>query len=341
MTSRSRHDVRRQLFRGITTRISSHNYNGAKEEDKEQITTQQSTQPRSGDGSRRGVLRGTSEITPTLATKSNVMTLTPSNTYSSTSLVSGSTDINGTDVSDKVSLRQKSEADMDQYDYKTFSTIHPLRLSKIRAFEQAEMAHKMYFAKDEDIERKKNCMIVQVPGLTLRESRELSVDAGFGENDSQMEDTLEYGVYEDDDSDEDETSMEKDDPFVSADKRLRIMKNALRPVTEEQLVAKKLKRSPLNTVFQTSPQFLKDLDLQELELWELMNEEFEKEMESAGMDSREAAKRETQMTFLDTPLDSLSSVLTPEYSTMVFDGLRRVIRRDLDRDSVGFNVGTE
>ncbi|KXI72314.1 UNVERIFIED_CONTAM: hypothetical protein ACS92_07700 [Bacillus cereus] len=196
--------------------MSSHNHGGIKDEDKEQVATQPRSQPQSTEPGRRRALRRSSVITPTLATKSNVMTLTPSNTYSSTSLVSGSTDINSTDVSDKVSLRQKSEADMDQYDYKTFSTKHPLRLSKRRAFEQAEMAHKMYFAKDEELEHKKTGMLVQVPGLSPRESRELSAEAGLEPDDSQMEDSYDYAVYEDD-SDEDTSLAETIHLFLQID----------------------------------------------------------------------------------------------------------------------------
>ncbi|ODV87660.1 hypothetical protein CANARDRAFT_20398 [[Candida] arabinofermentans NRRL YB-2248] len=402
MSNRSKHDVRRQLFRGITTRISSHNHNSsAKDEQKDQMITSQIPLPASqqiqsqtqyhphqqpiqtSDGfvnapsnpkTKRSILKRNNIITPTLASKSQTINFTPNSAYSSSSSTSNSTDINTAKSTDKLIIR-KDESDLNEYDYKTFSTSHPLRVSKVKAFEQSEMTTRLYFSKDDDFNedddvtikskatsksnnhyfkksrpsstdnKERDDIVIQVPGMSRRETRAMFQNSNLM-NDPSIDIDMDFNRDLSDDDEEYEEDFDKGsnstkgDPFMSAEKRMKIMKNALRPVSEDQILAKRLKNSELSTVFLNTSEFLTYMDPQELEYWELLNESFEKDMERAQSEARGkngAGGVQNNISLLDTPLETVYKSMNPELSAMVSDNLRKMIKQEVN-DELTINL---
>ncbi|GME85572.1 unnamed protein product [Ambrosiozyma monospora] len=91
--------------------------------------------------------------------------------------------------------------------------------------------------------------------------------------------------------------------MTAAERRLSIMKNALRTLNEEELLQKKLKSSGLDRVFQSTPQFLRDLKQDEIEMWELLNKEYEEEMEQVVSIRREDTQKQLRKSDILTPDD--------------------------------------
>lgn len=244
-------------------------------------------------------------------------------------------------------LRKTSESDMDDYDYKTFSTGRPLRLSKVKAFEQSELTMRMFFSKglqDEDNweyvrstrrvgknasvnsgrlrHKKEDEILVQLPGLSRLETQALirpedqELELGSGGSD-------ENAVHS------------KSWSFLGAEKRLNAMRSALKPVPEDQLLSKRLHGSQLPQVFQNTGQFLQEMELQEIEYWELLNDEFEADVDAARRDSRNHGNpnEEEELHFLDAPYDALYGKKVDEDLLVVVAGdIRRKVKEALNVD---------
>lgn len=222
---------------------------------------------------------------------------------------SANTDISFLSKTDSMILNSDNKGDMNEYDYKTFSTRHPLRFSKVKAFEQAELTTKMYFSKyqEEDVGQHgsdqgkrlrmecqtssnsninnnnynnnsesnnnsgnsdSNCeIIVQIPEMSRRET-----SAMLGH------DTVETKIAE---NGSNRLKQQFGGGFMQnpVEQRLFLMKNALKPLSKEEIVCSKLNQSKLPDIFQNTGQFLKEMDPQEIEFWELMNEEFENDLQ--------------------------------------------------------------
>lgn len=183
---------------------------------------------------------------------------------------------------DSLIINNNSNDDINEYDYKTFSSNHPIRFSKVKAFEQAEMTSKMFFSKfgdtddddddaadddDDDDANSKNThkdkeIVIQIPQLSKEETKSLLGYENSNINNSSSTTT-------------------------TAEKRIYLMKNAMKPITKEQLIQKKLKNSDLPKTFGNSGEFLVHLEPDELELWELMNDEFETSLKELQRDYRQ------------------------------------------------------
>jgi hypothetical protein len=242
--------------------------------------------------------------------------------YPVTETTNTSADMSYTNKSDTVIINEKNKEDMNEYDYKTFSTNHPLRLSKVKAFEQAELTTRLHFSKfdvggdvstdngrrktakiqrsktdyiyRDDIQRKHGQhgvyneneypidteltissdvtddeIIVQIPQLSQDESRSLlgyapqRAFAGTTAGSSSRQHSDSFPIYG-------QTSVEK---------RILAMKSALRTLSHDDVVENRLGNSTLTETFQNTGEFLRVLEPQEVELWEAMNEDFEKEMQ--------------------------------------------------------------
>jgi hypothetical protein len=180
---------------------------------------------------------------------------------------------------------QTNNDDINEYDYKMFSSNHPIRFSKVKAFEQGEMTTKMYFSKfyehnEIDVRHGKNNnnfqaikeindeIVVQIPQLSEEETRSL---LGY-KTEEKLNNNINQSV-----------------PKNSVERRIFLMKNALKPISKEQLVLNKLKESDLPQIFHNTGEFLKTLEPEELEFWELMNDEFEN-----GLQELQSAHRREQ-----------------------------------------------
>lgn len=186
-------------------------------------------------------------------------------------------------------------------------------------------------------------VLVQLPGLSKAETRRLM------QRDCVDVDLENY--YMNDDIDE------RDWPFpqTEAQKRLNAMKRALKPLNEKEMVEQRLRRSRLPKVFQNTGEFLSRLSLREMEYWEMMNEQFDDEMDSIisgkddisgngladdnqenSMESREARatqKKEQKLDFIDVPFDALYGLhIDHDMTSAVTADLRRRIKEDIQFD---------
>lgn len=221
-----------------------------------------------------------------LSNSSNIINNTNHNTHSNTSdkkkdhilnynacspvaETSENSDISFLSKTDSLIINNNTNDDINEYDYKTFSSNHPIRFSKVKAFEQAEMTSKMYFSKfiddGDDHDHKGNSqndeIIIQIPQLAKNETKSL-----LG--------------YENPD-------MNNPSGITTVERRIYLMKNALKPATKEQLIQKKLRNSDLPQTFSNSGAFLDHLEPEELDLWELMNDEFETSLKELQRDYRQ------------------------------------------------------
>lgn len=208
-------------------------------------------------------------------------------------------------------INNDTKEDMNEYDYKTFSTNHPLRFSKVKAFEQAEITTKMYFSKfktesvsssfnisyssfknarhsrydntnsknnnknnDNSNSIEASDFIIQIPMMSREETRNLL------SNDAVESRILENGFLKFNQSNNDNSSnqQQQQQQQNATERRMFLMKNALRPLSKEELVFDKLQSSSLPNMFQNTGDFLGEMDPQEIEFWELMNEEFENDI---------------------------------------------------------------
>ncbi len=194
-------------------------------------------------------------------------------------------------------------------------------------------------------------IISRIPGVSKEELMDLlnqstssnrdfdavmDVDMGYDGTNNELK------VYDDD------SYQVKDDPFSASDRRLKIMKNALRPVSQEQLVSMKLDSSELINVFQDSFQFLKDLDLQELQYWELLNEEFDKGMQALEAERRSKvgtnsliqgdADQYRELGSLDTPRELLYKSMTTKQSAFISDNLRKRVKQEINDQGFELNL---
>lgn len=212
--------------------------------------------------------------------------------------------------SESLVIHEDNKFKINEYDYKTFSTKHPLRLSKVKAFEQAEMTTKRYFSKygsntnsstshysshrtsgsskvafsgvTKVARKRQNCdIIIQIPEMSETETgamletntvEERILDRGKGNKNNSS-----YG-------------NEGKLGYNSVEARMNMMKNVLRPLSREEIISNRLETSRVARVFQNTHEFLTKLEPQEIELLELMNDEFENGMSELQRDYRQEQK---------------------------------------------------
>lgn len=225
-------------------------------------------------------------------------------------------------TTDDVILRDNlGSAGVAPYDYKTFSTNHPLRVSKIRALEQSEMTYRLFFQKfelddDIDVDDPDN-LIIQIPNLSREETKRL--------------------VHGDSSTTTAKTTS-NNNKIGSLDR----MKNAFKPISRNNLnLSSKLQNSKLGNVFQNSPEFLKSLSLQDLELFQVLNDEFDQEMKDLSLDIVNESKRENCLsvsngvfTLIDAPFDQLyePSAWRTDLGMVLSHDVRKRIKDDLLSD---------
>ena len=257
-----------------------------------------------------------------------------------------STDMSFMNKSNSVILNHETVSDMNEYDYKTFSTNHPLMFSKVKAFEQSEMMTKQYFSKfklenntkdEEFISKKKNSVkhvdkeiILQIPGISDDEARAL---LGYKFRDDNYQDT----------------DLKRSElPKTPVEKRLYIMKNKLRQISPDELKINKLQSSKLSKSFQNTSEFLKSLEMEEIELWESMDDEFDSNLVQMQREYREGLEQSRQLVDEDT-LKSVSNIMrrnkqlnkrTTALENSVSVLLRKRVK-DLLQDDSQFILNTE
>lgn len=212
-------------------------------------------------------------------------------------------------------INNESKNDMDEYDYKTFSTNHPLRLSKVKAFEQGEMTTKMFFSKfNSNCIKNKDCnkrntytrhstderLILQVPGISKEHSASM-----LGYKDESLS---AQGAHES------RKLTQGGGTHNNAERRILMMKKALKPMSQDDIAYVRLKNSELPNVFQNSSEFLTNLEPQEIEFWELMNKEFEEEMEALREEF--SYKMEERSALVDESIIQLLKQARGSYSTL-------------------------
>lgn len=187
---------------------------------------------------------------------------------------------------DSLFIDNNTKDDIDEYDYKTFSTNHPLRLSKVKAFEQAEMTIKRIFSiknfdnqdsicnlnESKNDESDLSDIIILIPGMSKEETKNML-------NSTSSEPIITENTYP-------KYGWNNQTPHKPSGKilptkvseRLHYMQSKLKPLSKQELVVNKLENSKLPSVFQNTKSFLKELDPQELEFWELMNTEYDTEL---------------------------------------------------------------
>lgn len=219
---------------------------------------------------------------------------------------SANTDMSFMSKTDSLIINSENKGDMNEYDYKTFSTRHPLRFSKVKAFEQAELTTRMYFSKFQAEEVQvgsngrsgnasighpahdgdasvngdiNNDIIIQIPEMSKEET-----GAMLGH------DTVETKIT---DGGSNKLKQQFNGSFAqnSVEQRIFLMKNALKPLSKEEIVSNKLQQSKLPDIFQNTGEFLKEMDPQEIEFWELMNEEFENDLRDLYMEYQSEQQR--------------------------------------------------
>ncbi len=337
-------------------------------------------------------------------------------------------------VADAIIRRSTDSA--EDCDYKIFNTSRPMRLSKVRALEEAEVTSKLYFRQKQDDlyegsevsneeatfqgrEQIPKVAYVKTRHKLAHGSKELTVSTGrlwkrkrkswfSGDRERKEMANNNADGLDEGNGQETETNMEtyekqspeekaeadilvqlpelskaetrrlmqqdcvdmdlenyymnddideRDWPFpqTEAQKRLNAMKRALKPLNEEEMVEQRLRRSRLPKVFQNTGEFLSRLSLRELEYWEMMNEQFDDEMDSMisgkdgisgngpaddnqenSMESREARvtqKKEQKLDFIDVPFDALYGLhIDHDMTSAVTADLRRRIKEDIQFD---------
>lgn len=235
------------------------------------------------------------------------------------------TGMNTTGSTEEMIIRDNlGSAGITSYDYKTFSTGHPLRMSKIKAFEQSELTHRLFFRKfdvDDVLDGEASeCedIIVQIPNLSREETKRL-VDGQptFSATGS--------GVNK----------------IGSLDRRLNLMKNAFKPVSKTELAVNKLQNLKLPNVFQNSPDFLKSSSIEDLETLQILNDEFEQEMKDLSVDIVNESKRKNCLsisngvfTLVDAPFDQLyePSAWRTNLGMVLSHDVRKRIKEELSNE---------
>ena len=100
----------------------------------------------------------------------------------------------------------------------------------------------------------------------------------------------------------------------NAERRILMMKKALKPMSQDDIAYVRLKNSELPNVFQNSSEFLTNLEPQEIEFWELMNKEFEEEMEALREEF--SYKMEERSALVDESIIQLLKQTRGSYSTL-------------------------
>lgn len=243
---------------------------------------------------------------------------------------SNTTTMNTTNTTDEVIIRDNlGSAGITSYDYKTFSSNHPLRISKIRALEQSEMTYRMFFQKfelDDDLDGEfydNDGIIIQIPNLSREETRKLvngEFKTGFRT-----------------------TNTNTNTKVESLDKKLNVMKNAFKPISKNGLALNKLQNSKLPNVFQNSSEFLKSLSLEDLEFLQILNDEFEQEMKDLSVEVVNESKRQNCLsvsngvfTLIDAPFDQLyePSAWRTDLGKVMSHDVRKRIKNDLLNDEI-------
>lgn len=188
---------------------------------------------------------------------------------------SANSEVSFTGKTDSLIINDSFKGDMNEYDYRTFGTKHPFRLSKVRAFEQSELTTKSYFSitknKTPSRQVNKENIVLQIPNLSQEATRQLlsyeTVENRVSENTSYKRRNV---------ASTEATKL----PLSGVERRIYMMKNALAPLSSEELILNKLQASQLSQVFQRNGDFLQNLNQDEIEYWEVMNEEFEEGMQN-------------------------------------------------------------
>lgn len=191
---------------------------------------------------------------------------------------SANSDVSFAGKTDSIIINESFKGDINEYDYKTFGTQHPLRLSKVKAFEQSELTTKTFFSVAESNIRSanytKNELVLQIPGLSIDETKKLL-----------SHDTVESRTGEKHMSRRRNHITETNKiPLSNVDRRIHLMKNVLAPMSTEDLMSRKLEESGLSKTFQQNGEFLQHLDLEEIDCWSSMNEEFESNLREQRKD---------------------------------------------------------
>ncbi|TID29650.1 hypothetical protein CANINC_001769 [Pichia inconspicua] len=218
---------------------------------------------------------GSNAITPTYPFRSNATILV--NTESkgiskfgfSPAESSANSDVSFAAKTDSMILNESFKGDINEYDYETFRTKHPLRLSKVKAFEQSELTSKSLFSVIESKLRinqlTEDEIVLQIPNVSIDDTRKLLSD-----------ETVEDRICERRANKGRIKKVPFDQPQLNGvDKRLYMMNNVLSSLTNEEIVSRKLEKSGLPTIFQQNGEFLKHLDSEEVNIWNSMNAEFE------------------------------------------------------------------
>ncbi|KAG0673917.1 Fimbrin, actin-bundling protein, partial [Pichia californica] len=233
---------------------------------------------------------------------------------------SANNDMSFLSKTDSMIINTDSKVDINEYDYKTFSTKHPLRFSKVKAFEQAELTAKICFSsiynekKDtrrvdninkinngfsnnynnnnnsNKIVNKSDDIIIQIPGMSIADT---DIMLGY--------ESVENKITENAIRRNSQRGINKNfDGQTPTERRILMMKNALKPITKEDVINSRLEQSKLPNIFQNTGEFLRQLDPQELEFWELMNEEFENDMQDLALEYRTDNGRKNSLVDKDT-----------------------------------------
>ncbi|VEU22906.1 DEKNAAC104168 [Brettanomyces naardenensis] len=292
---------------------------------------------------------------------------------------SGTVDsVSSSKASETIVIRPKAESDIDEYDYKTFSSGRPLRLSKVKAFEQAEVTMRLFYSREDEDEEEDSLYsgdeghefeyVKKSRGLSKKSSMNISVSGGKlkmkqkgldqklkKEQDeviTQLPDLSRWETAEllrkdsvassrgidEEENGENEVEMDENSKGGSlsrrtkswflgsnSEHRLSVMRNALKPLSEKELVAQRLLRSRLPKVFQNTGEFLNEMDIQEVECWEEMNEEFEEDMEKA----RRGGKEIGELRFSDAPFEALyGKEIDEELANAVVADIRRRVKEE-------------
>lgn len=280
--------------------------------------------------------------------------------------------------SDNVLLRRQVDPSASHYDYSTFCTSHPLRASKIKAFEQSEMTSKLFFEKitneDEEEfnfykEKKKGRkgkeeeghginkeskiedFIIQIPGLSKQETKNLfkfdAIEEIIEPITPTTANTALLNVYSNMNSNYG-INLNTSSKFSilsnnSVDKRLQIMKNAFKLPSNKDLVISRLQSSKLPKIFQSNHEFLSNMSLEELDLWEAMNEEFESDLNELNeefkiehLKSNILNEIDNGYSLLDIPFENLYREVNKqqELGEMVSGEIRRIIKDSFTKDSI-------
>ncbi|CDK27598.1 unnamed protein product [Kuraishia capsulata CBS 1993] len=332
MSGRSRQDVRRQLFRGIGSRMSSNNHNNNPQQQQklgEAATTQQppelvatasggssgSSASVAGKSKRYGL--GSSKyrvITPIPSRSHRNAGLTPS-TVSSSSTVANSE--MGSGRTDKLVIHRHEDLDLVDYDYRTFSSRHPLRASSVRAWEQAESAAGVLFSRERDLDEPPQIStssglvlvedanpVIQLPGVSKPETDRLMRLQATG--------TSAFAP----------PPQDLFEQAQSKDRRGKRRLSLLAP--RESTASRNAYKLRLDALYEAKPDVVGEMDVDELSEMKQLNDQLEAELDELRV------LRRLQRLDAAPSYDHLSDEATPAKSKIQADSRRQMLKTRLD-----------